>query len=80
MCIVCLLLVQRTAPWVLPRKEMLPRYARPAAEHGRLHSLTVWLQRQADFWRAELLLGTALVGNKQGLLRQVSGARGASLG
>jgi hypothetical protein len=61
---------------VLPRKELVPRYAKPAAQHGRLHTLTVWLQRQADFWRSELIVGTALVGNKQGLLRQVSGATG----
>jgi hypothetical protein len=61
---------------------MQPRYAKPAAQHGRLRALTVWLQRQADFWRAELFLGTALVGNKQGLLRQVSapGAAGVLLG
>lgn len=62
--------LQRTPAWVLPRKELMPRFAVPAAQHG--NRLSLWLQRQAAFWRNELLIGTALVGNRQKLLGAVS--------
>jgi hypothetical protein len=66
MCRMCL---QRTPAWVLPRKELMPRHAVPAAQHGS--KLTLWLQRMAVFWRNELLVGSALVGNKRKWLKMV---------
>lgn len=67
--------LQRTPAWVLPRSELMPRYAVPAAQHA--HGLTLWLQRQAVYWRSELLVGAALTRNNQKLLRQVGLQQGA---
>lgn len=48
----------------------MPRFAVPAAQHG--NRLSLWLQRQAAFWRNELIIGSALVGNRLKLLKAVS--------
>ena len=66
----CVFCGQRTPPWVLPREELAPKWAVPAAQHGS--GLTLWLQRQAVLWQNELLIGTTLVGNKSKMLCKVS--------
>ena len=54
---------------MLPRKPLMPRYAVPAAAHD--NRLKLWLQRQAQFWTNELLLGTAITSGNTRALRRV---------
>ncbi len=61
--------MQRTPAWVMPRCEVMPRFAVPAAQH--ISRLTVWLQRVAVYWRSELMVGLPMVTNNHMIMSKV---------